>query len=369
MRLALIGAFPFPLLQGSQVYLAGQANALETAGAECERLTYASLPPLLAPAHARSGPSFKKPLADAALTTALIAAHRRQPFDVVLAHNSEAAVAAILARATIRVPVVYVAHTILRYELSAYGPSRWRPALDRIGSAIDGWITRRSDGIIALSEDARSLLASKAHCAIAVIAPGLDDTPAPDAEMRRRVCQSANLSPGGFTLYAGNLDVYQDLDLLDAAASLSGTDRLPIVVATHDARDGSSRYPNLRIIELDAFDEVRALHFAAQSLVLTRRRRGGFPIKLLNYMEAGRPIVAFGRIAPGLEDGVSACLLDDDAGPEQLSRALRMLAAQPGLAASLGAAARKQLCDRHRWPRLAEQTLRFVDSVRRSPGR
>jgi glycosyltransferase involved in cell wall biosynthesis len=136
------------------------------------------------------------------------------------------------------------------------------------------------------------------------------------------------------------------------------------VVATHDARDGRSRFPNLQIVELASFEEVRALHFAAESLVLTRRRPGGFPVKLLNYMEAARPIVAFGRIAPGLTNGRNARLLDDSAGAREIALALTELRAEPARADALGEAARRHLDDHHGWATIAEQTLAFAERVR-----
>ena len=42
MRLLLVGAFPYPLGQGSQIYFQEQAQALRAAGADVEMLTYAS---------------------------------------------------------------------------------------------------------------------------------------------------------------------------------------------------------------------------------------------------------------------------------------------------------------------------------------
>ena len=46
MRLLLVGAFPYPHHQGSQVYFQEQAIALRAAGADVELLTYASRGPV-----------------------------------------------------------------------------------------------------------------------------------------------------------------------------------------------------------------------------------------------------------------------------------------------------------------------------------
>ncbi len=358
MRLALIGAFPFPYAQGSQVYLAQQASALETAGASCEILSYARLPGWLAPRRQRSGPGPGKPLADAALCADLVRRCRRDRFDAVLAHNAEAAVVSLLARAVTGVPVVYVAHTLLAFELSAYGPVRFAQELDRTGHAIDGWIARRANGILVLSEDARVCLESRARGRVCVVPPGLERAADPTPEEQQAVCHRAGVEPGRFALYAGNLDGYQDLSLLDEAARLAP--EVPVLVATHDARDGPTRHRHLRFLEIDGFGEARALHFAAGAAVLTRRRRGGFPIKLLNYMEAARAIVAFEGIAPGLRDGESAVLLDPAAGAPQWADALRALASDPARAEALGKAARARLEAAHDWPKLARRTLDFV---------
>ena len=354
MRVALVGAFPFPYPQGSQVYFGQQRDALRRAGAEVLSITYPEPRPGRQPA--RSGPSIAKPLADARLLRALVGAYRRARFDVVIAHNAEAAVVALAARTFIGVPVLYVAHTILRHELSAYASARWRPLLDPVGSTIDAWICRRADGIIALSEDARAQLGRHARGSIEIVPPGFEPADPPTGVQQREACRSLGLEPLSFALYAGNLDGYQELELLDAAAGRCRHQEIPFVVATHDARDGAARFPNLMLAER-SFPGIRALQFSARVLLLSRRRRGGFPIKLLNYMETGRPIVAFRSIAPGLEDGVSARLLDDSAGAPEFAAAVRELWTEPGRAEALGHAAREHLLAHHDWNDLAERTL------------
>jgi glycosyltransferase involved in cell wall biosynthesis len=167
--------------------------------------------------------------------------------------------------------------------------------------------------------------------------------------------------PGGFALYAGNLDRYQDLDELERAAR--AVPELPLLVATHEAPPSSRSA--LRFVRVVDAAEARALLFAAALAVLPRRRPGGFPIKLLNYMEAARPIVAHHEVADGLEHAVSAWLIAADAGPDALAAALRGLSADPALAARLGAQARALLAQRHAWPALAQRTLSLVAETSR----
>jgi len=284
----------------------------------------------------------------------------------VIAHNAEAALVALAARRITGVPVIYVAHTILGYELSAYGPAQWSRGLDRLGRGIDRSLARNADAVIALCREAESALSGAARGPLCVIPPGLEARPAPAPETQEQVCAEHGLHSGAFALYAGNLDGYQDLDLLADAAARLPESMGPVIVATHDAgRPGRNppKWQSLRFIETQRYDQIRALSFAAHSLVVTRRRPGGFPVKLLNYMETGRPIVGFSQVAAGLEHDHSAWLLPAGAGARELAEALQTLRGDPERAERLGASAREHLRSRHAWPALAGETLDLIDRV------
>ncbi len=380
-RLALLGAFPFPYPQGSQIFVAEQARALMNAGHRPVLFSYgrgmgepprdlelAATARWTAPRAMRSGPQWGKPLADAALLARYRREAARARFDVALAHNAEAALIALAARGQTRVPVVYVAHTLLRHELSAYGPERAGPLLDRVGRAVDRSIARRADGIIALCEEARRELAPMTQAPIAVIPPGLDPAPAPGREAQRELCQRLGLRLGDFVLYSGNLDRYQDLDLLARAAERLPSSAPPVVLASHDPRSGRRlggvALGRLRRVTVSHFEQMRLLCHAARVLVLTRRRPGGFPVKLLNYMEAARPIVAFENVAGGLEHERSAWLLERGAHSGELVSAIERLTNDTELSERLGRNARRRLEQHHAWSSIARRTGVFLAELR-----
>ncbi len=391
---------PFPLPQGSQVFLGGQAQALAAAGAEVTLFCYGRgaaapwpgadathgersgprrlfgtgrpklavmlrrTPRLLSPVPLRSGPSPGKLLADAALLATWLHAGLRRSFQVVLAHHAEAAWIATLARRMGGPPVVYVAHTLLGVELSGFAPSVLSRACDRLGTASDRALARRADALIALSRAAASELAPFARGPLEWIPPGWDPAPAPDAAEVRAACARHALPPGRFALYSGNLDAYQELPLLAAAAALAP--EIPVVVATHESR----RTPPapLRVARLADAAEARALLFGAGAAVVPRRRPGGFPIQLLNAMEAARPIVAHAEVAEGLVHDQSAWLLPSGAGPLDWAAALRTVLQEPARSTHLGVGARRALETRHAWPALAARTLALCARVARSEG-
>jgi glycosyltransferase involved in cell wall biosynthesis len=322
-------------------------------GPEPPGLPLARIPRLFSPGRLRAGPSLGKPLADAGLAAALVRAQRARPFDLALAHNGEAGLVALCARAATGLRFVYVAHTLLGLELSSYAPAATRPALDRVGRELDRLLAARADGVLALSSEAAKQLGQDARGPLAVIPPGAEPAPPPAPEAVARACARFGLTPGAFVLYAGNLDAYQELPDLAAAARRLAP--LPVVVATQQAVGAAP--PPLRVVRPESFQQERALGFGAAVAALPRRIPGGFPVKLLNYMEAGRAIVAHAAVASALEHGREAWLLAPGASPEDFARATQALAHDPERAARLGQGARAALEKRFAWPPLAERTL------------
>ena len=368
MRVVLIGAFPFPFPQGSQVFAAGQARALVQAGAQVALACYGRgagtspaaverlrTPRAVSPRRMRSGPTPGKLLADPALVATVLRAHRRARFDVALAHNAEAALVADAARALGGPPFVYVAHTLLAEELDAYLPRAWSTAARRAGRRIDRFAAARADAVLTLCEFASDALAPWARGPVECIAPGHDDALPDDPAGVARICAEHRLALRGFSLYTGNLDGYQDLALLAEAARRLPEGAPPLVVATHDRERAVP--PPLRAVRVGRAAQARALTRAAQALVLPRRRRGGFPIKLLNYMEAERPIVAFREVACGLVNERDALLPRREEGAAGLARSLTRLGADEALGETLARAARARLARHHDWPRIARRTL------------
>ena len=357
LRLALLGAFAFPAPLGSQRYAAEQARALREAGAEVELLAYPTAGARLRGLHPR------KLAADRALGRRLAAAQRTRPFDAVLAHNAEAALVALALRRRLGLPVVYVAHTLWAEELHAWAPL---PGSGGLGAALDRALARAADAVLVLSEPARRSLAPAARGPVALVAPGHRAEPAPTAAEIASACARHGLPPEGFALYAGNLDRYQDLALLDAAATRAPG--LPAVVVTHAAR--GARFRGLRVIEVGTVEEARLLTYGAALALLPRRSQGGFPIKLLHYMEAARATVARTGVAGVLEHGESAWLLRDDAGPGEVAAAIRSLAADAALRRRLGEGALRRLETHHAWPARAAETLALVEAaLERAGGR
>ncbi|HET6345348.1 MAG TPA: glycosyltransferase family 4 protein, partial [Myxococcota bacterium] len=136
---------------------------------------------------------------------------------------------------------------------------------------------------------------------IHVIPPGLDGREilgAPAALVRST---ARELGPGPWVLYAGNPDGYQNLALLWEAFACVRARRpdAKLLVVTHHppASFGEplARAPQragIVVRQHRSLDELRALFAVADVGVCTRALWVGTPIKVLNYIAAGLPVVA-----------------------------------------------------------------------------
>ncbi len=374
MRIAMVAACPFPSPQGSQVFVEQMSESLAGRGHSVHLLTYGSgrevtgrgfaherIPRLPGDDRMRSGPSIVKPLLDVLMVRSLLSMVRRERVEVIHAHNYEAAIAAILVGARSGVPVVYHSHNLMCDELPTYFDSAVaRGAAGIVGGGLDRLVPRRADHTIALCTYSAEILERNGveRERISVIPPAVDDREAwADKHAARRALQ---IAPGESVIgYLGNLDRYQNLEsLLSAVAELSarrGDSNLTLLVATHEVDEAFSRLTRrfrvdgvTRVVHVDSFEGGKRVIEASDVVVLPRRLGSGYPIKLLNYMSAGRAVVAAGCGSKVLEDGVDGLVVADD-DPLAMADALARVLSDPELANSLAANARKTFRESLTW--------------------
>jgi glycosyltransferase involved in cell wall biosynthesis len=419
-RLLLIGAFPYPLAQGSQVYLQEQAQALRAAGDEITLLTYGqrrapaasepstteapattgraldglehrTAPLWTVPRRTASGPGWGKPLADLGLAMtlrdALASKSGAARYDAVLTHNAEACVIALGVRQIVRqaraIPIVYCAHTLLGAELPTYLNPRykrinrnssrvpgalWGRLWARLGEGADRWLARHADAWIALTHSTERVMRRHSIAPGELIRPPMVDPETESSGWEPELpLASGALEPGSYFLYSGNLDSYQDLALLRATAErLAATgDSLRIVVATHDtrARRRAALGPGIEIRRVESAAEAQALLAGARASLLTRRTVGGFPIKLVNSLALGIPPIALRAREWGLEHGRNAWIgsLQDPVG--SLCKGIRLLSRDDELARRLSRGARALYLAEHDPQTVAERTHGLLEQV------
>jgi 1,2-diacylglycerol 3-alpha-glucosyltransferase len=381
-RIAMVAASPFPYPQGSQVLVHQLAAALHRRGHSISLVTYhhgigrepegidlRRIRALPGVGPAKAGPSWQKPMLDLLVTRELMDVVRRSDVDVVHAHNVDGLLAALAVRRSTGIPVVYHIHNAMGLELHTYFQSRagrWLGGI--VGRWVDAHLPRRADCCLVLSPQAADYFTSRGAKRVKVVPPGIDFESGNSDRGQRLV------GDGPFVLYSGNLDRYQDLDLLLHAFRLvvNGHSDVRLVLSTH--AEPGKLYAQVRALGLeqdvvfivgDDFGTVRDLMAAANVAVCPRTSCLGFPIKLLNYMAAGKAIVASEGSACGLRHLESGWVVEDgDA--TGMATAILSLLDDPALAQRLGESARRTVRLDYTWDRAAATIEDAYRHVQRS---
>jgi 1,2-diacylglycerol 3-alpha-glucosyltransferase len=383
-RVAMVATCPFPSLRGSQVLIRELAENLARAGHEVHVVTYPAgehIVPVRGIAVHRvpallgldgSGSWWGKLLLDLTMVGTLYRVVRDHRIDLIHAHNYEGPAVGYLVRALLGTPVVYHTHNAMSDELPYYFQRfvrRWIAALG--GRALDRLVPRLADHCIALTPELTGYLLARGvrPDRIETAPPGVAMPTSPDPASVSR------LFPGReVVLYAGNIDPYQDLDVLLRAHQQVRRVRpdVLLVLASHPARAPEVRarlaalgeLPGTVVLEANTFNAVQPLIARADVVVCSRSSWSGFPIKLLNFMSFGRAIVVCRSAAKTVCDGVTGVVVPDG-DVEGMAAAIVDLLEDGQRRADLGRAARREVSLKYSWKvvlpiieRVYESTLR-----------
>ncbi len=306
------------------------------------------------------GPTYVKlAVLDPLLILKLRQVIRRHPIDLIHAHHFEGLLVAQAARLRTGIPVVFDAHTLLTSELPFYSLGLPLPIKKFVAAVLDRRLPVMSDHVVTVTERIRSRLLE------------LDAIPADRVTVVRNgadlhlfrgagaASTSGTASPA--LIFTGNLAPYQGIDLMLKAfrkvLDRQSEVRLRIVTdSSFDPYEALARDLGIRsaidIVRVP-FDKVPEQLATATVAVNPRTDCDGIPVKLLNYMSAGMPIVSFAGSAPGVRHGESGWLIADGDIDGFAEGALTLIRDRD-LADSLGSGARKFVEAHHSWSRSAE---------------
>ncbi|HPU97316.1 MAG TPA: glycosyltransferase family 4 protein [Candidatus Hydrogenedentes bacterium] len=391
MNILVIGACPYPSGLGSQVYLRATAAALASRGHRVRIAVYgwgespefpgraaaldqASQPAIPDPPHPEntalararlwgrvpqrvtSGPNRRKVLDDLALWRLLRRLRRAEPPDAVCAHNHEALALAVAAGFK---NIVYFAHNALAEELPWYvsGEERKRQAAARIGQLVDAFLPGRASMVIAPHHRLAGYLVLRG-CPRERI--GILPPPADPALLDLPLLPPSRMQPCPPVVYMGNLDAYQNTDLLLRAVTRARELR-PNLRLTVISRDPAV-IPGAEIIPDQGMDTLARVLSDDVIVAIPRAGWSGFPIKLVNALAAGKPIVTTDASAWGLAHDQNALIVP--AGDERVfSEALVRLVDRAELRSRLGKNARATALERHHPGLYAQQLESLIISA------
>ncbi len=353
MRIAMIGACPYPAPQGSQVFLRDNAQVLQARGHEVHLVVYGHgvgrengslrihrAPTLPGVRKTGAGPSPAKPLLDLLLLRTLRQVVHEEKVQVVIAHNYEALLVALAAGHR---PILYHAHNAMSDELPYYfRGAHWA---GRLGRWLDRTFPRRADRVLVPHQRLAGHLIVRGcdHRNVALVPPPVDAS-------RFTPCKTAPGVPP--ILYAGNLDAYQNLGLLFAAMEQVRKVRPDARLMVATAEDVF--LPEAELVPVRGFDALPRLLAQDSVYAVPRVSWSGYPIKLLNAMAAGKAIVACHSAAYPLSHEHNGLIVPDH-DVDAFAQALLRLMEDAKLRAELGRNARQTILDFHRPEQVGEQ--------------
>jgi glycosyltransferase involved in cell wall biosynthesis len=260
-------------------------------------------------------------------------------------------------------------------ELHTYFDSRLGQWAGRVvGCWVDRHLPRRADCCIALSTEAASALRGLDVSVenIHQVPPGIElDVDSGEQIQSAALRAHYGLGAGPLVLYAGNLDRYQDIDLLlqvfrQVAASRPDA---RMVLASHSESNpyralaaNMGMEQRTHFITLMNLKELVALLRISDVVVSPRTVCFGFPIKLLNYMAAGKPIVASAGSAQGIHHRENGWVVPNG-DVEAFAQAIVTLIRDRALANRLGRNARQVANQTYAWDRIVVEIEKIYETL------
>ena len=313
------------------------------------------------------GPSIAKLLmADPMLSIKILALHRRLRFDIIHAHHVEGFLTALPLHFLYRVPIIFDMHTLLETELPFYfkGDDTDSGPLKKIGRMMDRHLPRWADHVIGVTDEIKKYLIDRAKIPaekISVIPNGIELS-----HFARETPLHGNDRDRIILGFAGNCASYQGIDImlnaLDALRSEHPSVRLHLYTNdVNDAYEFITKKPEISsLVDIfpSDFEKLPAQLAQADILLNPRPHGAGHPLKLLNYMAAGKPIVSLAGTAHLLKHGETAWITRDNTA-RTFAQGIAHLMTHRDLAAALGLNAKEFLTKRFSWESRAEEIIQI----------
>ena len=384
-RVLLISPQPFFQWRGSPLRVRFNAQALAELGYDVDLLvmpvgadkplpgvTLHRAPNFIRAKDLPIGPSLSRALLDLSLYFKASALARRRHYHLIHGIEDAGPIAALLARRH-HAKMIFEKHS----DPASYKKGFLRNLVMAAYRRVERFSILRADAVIgtgpALVEQARAIAPGKpVHHIFDIPSSLVEPNPARAAQARARLA----LPPGAvLALYVGSFAVYQGIDLLfqSIPPALRANPLLHFAIIGGSPAQVAARRASLaaagcadRVLFLGHIDPDDLPHtLAAADLLLSPRIAGGnTPLKLLDYLQAARPIVA-------CDNPANRLILDDSTArlvpptPDGFAAGIAALAADAPLRARLGAAGHQLHLSTYNYP---QYRRRLADAYRQLLG-
>jgi len=347
-RIGQIAACPFPADHGTPGAIREIVNVLAEWGHKIHIVTYPIKKNLyLHPAirvhrigkereaPIRVGPFLTRFFYDAIMPLTIVRVVQKYNLQIIHGHNYESLAACIAAKKFCNRPLIYNAINLMEEELPTYNFLGSRRLSRILGKFLDYYLPKKADFIIANTERLKKFFLARGipENKIEVVPTGIDVEffrSGDDKKTRKRF----SLENKKVLLYTGTFDAFQGLELLlesfvYVAQEIPSAVLLLVgggTVTPEQEAFYRKKSRRLNIIERVIFakaslKEVPDYLAVADVAVCPRPSSAGMPVKVLNYLAAKRPVVAFKNAAPFLKHGKEAWLVEK-VSPQEFAQAM-----------------------------------------------
>lgn len=371
-RIAVVAPCPFPVNHGTPGSIREIVQKQAERGHEVHVVTYPlqddvpldprvrvhRVPMLGRCRRIQVGPTWRRPFWDALAVLKLAQVIDQYNIELIHAYNYEGALIGWVARGLMQTPLVFTTFNTMQDELPSYEFLPYAVSVP-LSQFLDTFVPHTADRVIAISPELVELLdgIGVGKNRVSEIPMGIDPREIEGGD-GNRIRQEYGLGSRPLVVYTGLLNAFQRIDILiDAWADVlaeSPEARLLLVANYLEPDDPGRILDHCRRLELEdsviltderPFSEVRHYLAAADVTIVPRPNCPGVPIKMLNYLAAGKAVVTPEGSAKGLVDEQEA-LLAKDGDPKDLARQVLRLLRNEHLRARVADAGRRALLDR-----------------------
>lgn len=304
------------------------------------------------------GPTWRRPFWDGFAVLKLAQVIHQHDIEVIHAYNYEGALIGWVARGLMQTPLVFTTFNTMEDELPSYEFLPYSVSVP-LSKFLDTVVPHTADRVIAISPELIELLEGIGVGAnrVAEIPMGIDpaEIEGGNGDVIRK---EYSLGDRPLVVYTGLLNQFQRIDILiDAWAAVVKEQpeaRLLLVANYLEPEDPGRILDHCRRLHLEdsvilteerPFSDVKDFLAAADVTVVPRPSCPGVPIKMLNYLAAGKAVVTPEGSAKGLAHE-SEALLARDGDPADLARHVLRVLEDEHLRARIADAGCKALHDR-----------------------
>jgi glycosyltransferase involved in cell wall biosynthesis len=388
-KVAVVAACPFPVNYGSPGAIRELCAALSEMGIDVHIVTYPHGEDLSvgkAQYHRvatnrryrppAAGPSGEKLYFDFLMLGEVCKTVWREKIDIIHAHNYEGALIGLFGKFVTRRPMIYQAVCLMTDELASYRFIRPAFLAKWLGGILDWFVPIFPDHTIAVTKELYEFLAKRGvpERKLSMITSGADPRMFDhvDADRFRKKYDLGSIP---VVMYTGITNTFQRIDYLLKAFSIVlkqvPSAVLMIVNPIADEPDVADHKAlaeqlgiagNVRFVGPHTLDELPDYLAMATVTVAPRPECPGHPIKLLNYMISGKPIVCFAGGAKGLTHMQDALVVTDHDW-QAMGDAIVTLLRDPNLAERLGANARENAISNFDWRAISKKVAAVYASI------